>query len=101
MAEIVDRNGKPTLIPNAAMLADALTSLPPGETSDLATVRRMLAETHQAAMCCPVTVQRLLVDFSKEGAVPYWRVVDPDRPFAKRLNGGGDRVRELLAAEQK
>lgn len=99
MADVIDRNGKPTLIPDADMLARALQSLPPGEVSDLAAVRRALAESSGAAMCCPVTVQRLLVEFSKEGDVPYWRVVDPNRPFAKRLAGGGDRVREKLAAE--
>ena len=99
MANIVDRNGKATLIPDADMLATALHNLPPGITSDLATVRKSLAAAHGAEMTCPVTVQRLLVQFSENGDVPYWRAVDADRPFAKRLVGGADRVRERRASE--
>lgn len=99
MPEIVDRNGKATLIPDAAMLESALRDLPAGTTSDLGEVRRSLASAQGAEMCCPVTVQRLLVQFSQNGNVPYWRVVDADRPFAKRLMGGGDRVREMLTHE--
>lgn len=69
MANIVERNGKSTLIPDADMLADALRSLPPGITSDLASVRKSLAESHGAKMTCPVTVQRLLVQFTQDGDV--------------------------------
>lgn len=100
MAQIIERNGKPTLIPEADMLADALRALPAGEVSDLGEVRRNLAAANGAQMCCPVTVQKLLVKFSSEGDVPYWRVVDAERPFAKRLAGGPDRVREMQASER-
>lgn len=82
------------------MLADALRQLPSGELSDLAAVRTSLAEQAGAQMCCPVTVQRLLVEFSQDGNVPYWRVVDAERPFAKRLAGGPERVREMQASER-
>lgn len=101
MVQIVDRKGKPTLIPDADLLAAALHLLPAGQVSDLGAVRRELARDHGAAMCCPVTVQRLLVQFSETGDVPYWRVIDADRPFARRLTGGAERVREKLAAEQQ
>ena len=101
MAEIVDRNGKSTLIPDASMLESALRGLPAGKLSDLGDVRKRLAGNAGAQMTCPVTVQKLLVQFSQEDDVPYWRVVDADRPFAKRLKGGGDRVREMLAAESE
>lgn len=100
MVQIVERRGKPTLIPDAEMLADALRSLPAGEISDLGEIRSSLAAAHGAYMCCPVTVQRLLVQFSNEGDVPYWRVVDADRPFAKRLAGGPERVREMQISEK-
>lgn len=99
MPDIVDRKGKPTLITDAVMLAVHLRALPPGVTSDLSDVRKAFAAEYGADMTCPVTVQRLLVEFSQSGDVPYWRVVDPDRPFAKRLAGGGDRVREMLAGD--
>jgi alkylated DNA nucleotide flippase Atl1 len=97
---VVYRNGKSTLIPDEAMLSAAVRDLPAGRVTELGGVRRSLAEAHGTEMCCPVTVQRLLVEFSRHGDVPYWRVVDADRPFAKRLEGGADRVREMQAAER-
>lgn len=99
MGEIVDRKGKATLIPDADELANALRVLPAGELSDLGLVRTALAESAGADMCCPVTVQRLLVQFSQRDDVPFWRVVDANRPFAKRMAGGPDRVRALQAAD--
>lgn len=99
MVQIVDRKGKSTLIPDADMLASALQQLPAGVVSDLGAVRRDLARHHGAEMCCPVTVQRLLVQFSETGDAPYWRVVDADRPFARRLAGGADRLRALQAED--
>lgn len=99
MVQITTRNGKSVLIPDSAMLADAIRALPGGVRSDLGAVRRALASEHGVDQTCPVTTQRLLVQFSQDGDVPYWRVVDPGKPFAKRLQGGAERVRQELAAE--
>jgi hypothetical protein len=99
MVQITNRNGKSVLIPDRAMLADAIRALPAGVRSDLGEVRRALASEHGVDQTCPVTTQRQLVQFSESGDVPYWRVVDPEKPFARRLIGGGDRIRENLAAE--
>lgn len=101
MVQIVDRKGKATLIPDADILASALHRLPTGIVSDLGSVRRDLAREHGAEMCCPVTVQRLLVQFSEAGDTPYWRVVDANRPFAHRLIGGAERVRTMQASEAR
>jgi len=87
------------LIPSESMVVDALQSAPTGQLSDLAEIRRALAAKYCADACCPVTVQRHLVHISKEGSAPFWRVVDPDRPFARRMAGGPDRIREKLAGE--
>ncbi|MCA9833657.1 MAG: hypothetical protein KC435_06920 [Thermomicrobiales bacterium] len=94
------RKGKRVIMPDADTLAAAITALPAGIHTDLAKVRSEIAQQHDADQCCPVTVQRLLVTFSETGEVPYWRVVDPERPFARRLVGGGERVREMLARER-
>ena len=88
------------LIPSEGMIADALRAAPPGRLSDLAGLRRALATTYGADACCPVTTQRHLVRISQDGSAPFWRVVDPERPFARRLVGGPDRIREQLAAER-
>lgn len=88
------------LIPSEGMIADALRAAPPGRLSDLAALRRALATQHGADACCPVTTQRHLVRISQDGSAPFWRVVDPGRPFARRMAGGPDRIREQLAAER-
>jgi hypothetical protein len=88
------------LIPSAVMLADELRAAPPGHVSDLGAVRRKLAAKYGADACCPVTVQRLLVEMSQNDSAPFWRVIDPDRPFARRLIGGAARIRQKLAEER-
>lgn len=97
--QITTRHGKSILIPTADMLSSALEHLPTGVKADLGDVRRQLAREHGVDLTCPVTTQRLLVEFSKGDNVPFWRVVDPEKPFANRLVGGGERIREKLAAE--
>ena len=98
--QITTRNGKSILIPTADMLAAELSALPGGVRSDLVAIRRKLATEHGVDQTCPVTTQRLLVEFSKGDDVPFWRAVDPDKPFARRLKGGGDLIRARLAAER-
>jgi hypothetical protein len=88
------------LIPSEKMVARALWAAPPGELSDIAEIRRVLAKEHGADACCPVTVQRHLVQISQDDTAPFWRVVDPDRPFARRMIGGPERIRERLAGER-
>jgi hypothetical protein len=88
------------LIPSETMVADALRAAQPGRLSDLVELRRKLASKYGADACCPVTVQRHLVRISEGGGAPFWRVVDPDRPFARRMTGGAERIREKLAAER-
>lgn len=101
MNTITERNGKSIVIPDADELAEAIHTLPKGMYSNLGLVRKSIAAKHDVDQCCPVTVQRLLVQFSESDEVPYWRVVDPEKPFAKRLVGGADRVREMLKRESQ
>jgi alkylated DNA nucleotide flippase Atl1 len=88
------------LIPSEDMVALALWAAPPGRLSDVGELRKSLAEQYGADACCPVTVQRHLVRISESGNAPFWRVVNPDRPFARRMSGGPERIRERLAAEK-
>ena len=67
---------------------------------DLGGLRRTLAAEHGADACCPVTVQRHLVTIAETASAPYWRMVDPDRPFARRLAGGPEAIRRHLSAER-
>jgi hypothetical protein len=88
------------LIPSEKMVAGALQAAPAGELADIAELRRSLAREYGADACCPVTVQQHLVQISQDGTAPFWRVVDPDRPFARRMTGGPERIRERLANER-
>lgn len=98
------------LIPSMAMVAGRIAEVPEGETSDLGAVRTSLAERYGADACCPVTTQRHLVriaavtaaaiaagNLPPDDVTPFWRVVDPSRPMARRLAGGP----ELIAARRK
>ncbi|NLS15843.1 hypothetical protein HGP16_04610 [Rhizobium sp. P40RR-XXII] len=88
------------LIPSEEMVAHALWAAPAGRVSDLGGLRQSLAKQYGADACCPVTVQRHLVRISEAGNAPFWRVVNPDRPFARRMSGGPERIRQQLAAEE-
>jgi hypothetical protein len=87
------------LIPSEKMVADKLKAAPAGQVSDLGGLRKALAEEFGADACCPVTVQRHVVAIADKDSAPYWRMVDPDRPFAKRLAGGPEAIRKHLRAE--
>src|SRR6185369_11673943 len=96
------RSGTQTmLIPSETMVADKLRAAKAGELTELGSLRRALAEEFGADACCPVTTQRHLVAIAEKGSAPYWRMVDPDRPFAQRLAGGSEAIRERLAAERR
>lgn len=88
------------LIPSEAMVAGELWAVPSGCLSDLGALRRKLAARYGADACCPVTVQRLLVQISQNDSAPFWRVIDPDRPFARRVAGGAEHIRDKLAGER-
>ncbi|TXI01310.1 MAG: hypothetical protein E6Q76_17355 [Rhizobium sp.] len=88
------------LIPSEAMIARALWAAPPGQLSDVAAVRQALAKRYGADACCPVTVQRHLVQISRDASAPFWRLVDPDRPFARRMAGGPEHIRLRLVEEK-
>ena len=87
------------LIPSETMVADKLRAAPAGKVSDLGGLRRALASEFGADACCPVTVQRHILAIAEKGSAPYWRMVDPDRPFARRMAGGPERIRERLSQE--
>jgi hypothetical protein len=88
------------LIPSEQMVAEELNAAAAGQHLDVSVLRQRLAAKHGADACCPATVQKLLVTMSCGDTAPFWRVVDPDRPFARRLAGGPDRIRAKLAEER-
>lgn len=87
------------LIPSAEAIAAQIDAVPAGTISSLAEVRQKLADHYGADATCPVTTQRMIKIVAARSvadhgagqrAVPFWRVVDPDKPNASRLDGGRD-----------
>jgi hypothetical protein len=87
------------LMPSADAVATQILAVPSGEVSSLAELRDRLAAQYGAEATCPVTTQRMIKVVAAKSvadhqagrnAVPFWRVVDPDRPNGKRLPGGRD-----------
>lgn len=94
------------LLPSAEAIVRQILAVPVGETRSLAELREALAQQYGAAATCPVTTQRMIKVVATRSvadheagrkAVPFWRVVDPDKPNAQRLPGG----REFILARRK
>lgn len=87
------------LMPSAAAVAAQMVAVPAGAVRSVAEVRARLAEEHGVEATCPVTTQRMIKIVAAKSvadhqagrqAVPFWRVVDPDRPNGASLPGGRD-----------
>ncbi|WP_240229674.1 hypothetical protein [Devosia lacusdianchii] len=87
------------LMPSAEAIAAQMHAVPPGETRSLAELRQRLADQYGAEATCPVTTQRMIKIVAAKSvtdhaagkqAIPFWRVVDPDKPNGAKLPGGRD-----------
>jgi hypothetical protein len=88
------------------------TQVPPGETRAIQQMRRELARLHGADAACPVstaiflrTVAEAAWDQIEAGSpaaqvAPFWRVVEPGTPLAKKLRAGSDWIAQQRAAER-
>jgi hypothetical protein len=89
------------------------TQVPPGETRAIQQMRRELARQHGADAACPVstaiflrTVAEAAWDQIEAGTAaaqvaPFWRVVEPSSPLAKKLRAGSEWIAQQRAAEQQ
>lgn len=89
------------------------TKVPPGEAREIPQLRRELAAAHGADAACPVstaiflrTVAEAAWDEIEAGVpvtevAPFWRVIDPKSPLAKKLRAGGAWIEQQRAAERE
>lgn len=89
------------------------TQVPPGQTRAIQQMRRELAALHGADAACPVstaiflrTVAEAAWDAIEAGApatevAPFWRVVDPQSPLAKKLRAGAVWIEQQRSAERE
>ena len=87
------------------------THVPAGTTKEIQQVRRELAALHKADATCPVstsiflrTVAEAAWDELEAGkdireVAPFWRVVDPKSPLAKKLRAGSGWIEQQRLAE--
>lgn len=90
-----------------------IRQLPVGRVLPIQQLRRELAAQHGADAACPVstaiflrTVAELAWQQIEEGTpvadvTPFWRVVDPASPLARKLACGAEWIEQQRAAESK
>lgn len=99
--------GEKMLISTPQKIADYINSIPENENRDLATMRSDLAKDAKADKTCPVTTgifTRIVAERSlelmaehKKPIAPFWKVIDPDSPLAKKLSCGPELIAQMRA----
>lgn len=86
-------------------------SVPRGKLRDMDALRRSLASKYKTDFVCPLTTgifSRIAAEHAyaqiAEGAAtetvaPFWRVIDPNSPLAKKLACGPDFIRLMRESE--
>lgn len=96
--------GDRMLIATPALVEAAVREIPAGQTRSMKQLRAELAERHEADGTCPLTTG-IFLRIAAEAAwerhqegealdetMPFWRVVEPTGPLAKKLACGADFV---------
>lgn len=96
--------GQKILISTPAAIEAALNQVPMGTTITVADLRSNLAQSHSADATCPLTTGIFLRIVAEKGLeegnpAPFWRVVDPGSPLAKKLSCGSDWIAEKRREE--
>lgn len=92
--------GQMMLIPTPALVDAYIRQIPEGKNIDTKVLRQDLATEYHAEVTCPLTtgiflriVAELAFEKIKQGnavenVTPFWRVISPDSPTAKKLSCG-------------
>jgi hypothetical protein len=97
------------LVSNPLEVKQMMDSIPKGVSMTQAELRQKLAEKHGADTACPISTgifvriaSEVALEQMQAGAAevtPFWRVVDPKSPLAKKLSCGPERVKSLRDQE--
>lgn len=105
------RAGATLFIATPELIARYVARIPHGEVREIRRLRNELARRNAADATCPVTtaiylrvVAEAAWDDLQAGAalaevVPFWRVVEPDSPIAKKLRCGAAWIRAMRESE--
>ncbi|MBX7133409.1 MAG: hypothetical protein K1X67_12110 [Fimbriimonadaceae bacterium] len=103
--------GSRLLISSPLEIKAEIDQLGPGETLDPADLRTRLAERHDAHATCPLTTgiflriiaEAALVELAEgkneSEITPFWRVIGPKTPVAKKLTCGVEFIESRRKAE--
>lgn len=103
--------GTVMLIATPKIIDEYVRSIPEGVEVDWATLRKDLAAAYDAEMTCPVTtsiflriaselsIEKYNRGMSLEDITPFWRVIHPKMPIAKKLSCGVDFIKRQREIE--
>lgn len=98
-------------IASPLLLQERVAAILEGRTLGLKELREALARENGAHATCPTSTSiflRIVAEAALEQAAagtplhavtPFWRVVEPESPLARKLSCGPDLVREMRARE--
>ena len=103
------RKGQRLFVASPPLIEARIRAIPRGTTIEPAALRAELARAHGADATCPTSTGiflRIVAERALERAasgeepVPFWRVIAPDAPLARKLSCGPDGIRHRRAMER-
>lgn len=101
--------GASMLIATPKIVDEYISMIPKGKTADIKTMRSDLAAEYHAEYTCPVTsgiflrivAEKAYEEYAqgKKKITPFWRMIDPKSPAAKKLTFGTDFIRSKRQEE--
>jgi len=98
--------GERLFIASPALLDARIRAIPPGRTQDPVALRAELAQENGAVATCPTSTAIFLrivaeraLERMEDDPTPFWRVIAPDSPLARKLSCGPDLIRHRRALE--
>lgn len=102
--------GAMMLIATPAIVEAYIRQIPKGNCTTIQQMRKDLAATYHAEYTCPVTsgifirivAEKAYEEFmaGKKRIAPFWRILNPASPAAKKLSFGTSFLVQMLLAEQ-
>lgn len=105
------KRGQTIVIATPREVSAFFQGVPAGGTRSMEALRASLAKKHQADAACPLTtgifvriaaeaaLERMAAGANPAEVAPFWRVIDPDSPLARKLSCGPAFIREMRALE--
>lgn len=98
--------GQALFIASPPLLDARIRAIPPGHTLDPVAMRADLAQENGAVATCPTSTAiflRIVAERALErladDPTPFWRVIAPESPLARKLSCGPDFIRHRRALE--